>query len=404
VGSHLLKIGTSLTGSGEDGQFTYRPVNILDSAGRRLSRIDFTNRSLFTRSDLEFTVFAQDHWTFNSKFALDFGARVEHQRLASALRIAPRVGLAYTPFDGQRTVFRAGYGQFYDHLPLNVYTFSRYPARTVTYYAPDGSVLGAPLEYVNVIGSVTGPRSFLVNGKRVAGSFAPRGATWNVQAEHSFAKLLRVRAVYTNNRSVALLVFEPDILGTTNEVVLNGDGRSRYRQAEFTARFGWNDGQQLVLSYVRSRAEGTINTFDQYLGNFPTPLVRPSVYSNLPGDLPNRFLLWGRVKVPVGSVEVLPIIEYRNGFPYARVDALQNYVGTPYADASRFPNFFSADARVLRTFKVSPKYSVRLSLTAFNISNHFNALAVHANTDDPQYGVFFGNYHRRYRGDFEFVF
>jgi hypothetical protein len=106
--------------------------------------------------------------------------------------------------------------------------------------------------------------------------------------------------------------------------------------------------------------------------------------------------LWG--------LQLLPIVEYRNGFPYATLDAIQNYVGTPYSDATRFPNAFSADARLLRDFKVSPKYTVRLSITSFNITNHFNALAIHNNIADLQYGVFFGNYHRRYRGDFEFVF
>jgi len=62
-------------------------------------------------------------------------------------------------------------------------------------------------------------------------------------------------------------------------------------------------------------------------------------------------------------------------------------------------DFFAAD-----DFKVNPKYTVRLSLTGLNLSNHFNALAVFANTDGPEYGTFFGTYHRRYRGDFDIIF
>jgi hypothetical protein len=404
AGTHLFKVGTSLTGSGDDGQFTYRPVDIVNMAGRPLQRIDFSNRNPFSRTDLEFTLYAQDHWALTPKIAFDFGARFEHQRLPASLRIAPRAGFAWTPFANERTVFRAGYGEYYDHLPLDIYTFGRYPDRTITNYGPDGNILGSPTPYVNVIGSVTGPRSFLVKGQPISGGFAPRGATWNVQAEHRFSRLLGIRAIYTDNRSVGLVVLEPDVLGTSNEIVLNGDGRSRYRQAEVTAKFGWKDSQQMVLSYTRSRAEGDLNAFDTFLGNFPKPLIRPDVYSNLPGDLPNRFLLWGRVKAPWWGVQVLPIVEYRNGFPYARLDVLQNYAGTPNSDSTRFPNFFSADARMVKDFKVSPKYTFRVSLTGFNLTNHFNALALHANTADPQFGVFFGNYHRRYRGDFEVIF
>ena len=56
-----------------------------------------------------------------------------------------------------------------------------------------------------------------------------------------------------------------------------------------TARFSWKDDQQLVFSYTRSRAKGNLNTFDSFLGNFPTLIVRPNLSSNLPADLPNRF-------------------------------------------------------------------------------------------------------------------
>jgi hypothetical protein len=403
-GTHLLKIGTSLTWSSNQGQFTYQPVEIHDTAGLLLQRVDFVNGLSYNRHDLEFTAYGQDHWALNSKFALDYGMRLEHQRLASSFRIAPRAGLAWTPFAGERTVFRAGYGEFYDHIPMDVYTFSRYPERIITDYAPDGSILGSPVQYVNVIGSITGPRTFLVNGQRVAGSFTPRGATRNFQIEHSFPKLLRVRALFTDNRSVGLITVENNMLGDVHEVVLNGNGSSHYRQAELTAKLAWTEGQQLVFSYARSRARGSLNGFDVYLGNFPVPLIHPDAYSNLPGDLPNRFLLWGRVNSHFWGVSVLPIIEYRNGFPYAVFDASQNYVGVPYSDQTRFPFFFSADTRLSKDFKINAKYSVRLSLTGFNLTNHFNALAVHDNIADPQYGIFFGNYHRRYRFDFEVLF
>jgi hypothetical protein len=97
-------------------------------------------------------------------------------------------------------------------------------------------------------------------------------------------------------------------------------------------------------------------------------------------------------------------MELRDGFAYARVNALGDYVGTPFSRHDRFPNFFSADGRMLKDFKVNPKYTLRLSVSGFNLSNHFNALSVHANSADPQYGVFFGNYKVRYRADFDVLF
>ena len=100
-------------------------------------------------------------------------------------------------------------------------------------------------------------------------------------------------------------------------------------------------------------------------------------------------------------MQILPIIEYRNGLPYSQYDVLGNYAGIP--NSARFPNFFSVDARVLKDVKVSPKYTLRFSVTGNNLTNHFNALAVHTNTADPMNGIFFGNYPRRFRADFDVI-
>jgi hypothetical protein len=144
-----------------------------------------------------------------------------------------------------------------------------------------------------------------------------------------------------------------------------------------------------------------LNDFAGYIGSFPQPIVRPNTVATSPTDLPNRFLVWGRWLLPHGF-GVAPVFEYRNGFPYSVVNELQQYVGIP--NSTRFPNFLSADARVWRDFKVSSKYSVRLSLSSFNLTNHFNPEATHWNTADPAYGRFFGERHRRFTVDFDVLF
>jgi hypothetical protein len=127
------------------------------------------------------------------------------------------------------------------------------------------------------------------------------------------------------------------------------------------------------------------------------------VYSLLPSDLPNRFLGWGQLVFPHG-IRLLPMVEYRNGFPYASYDVLGNYVGTPYQNSVRYPDSFSLDARISKDFKVNSKYTVRLSFGGNNLTNHFNALSIHSNYADPQYGIFFGNYNRRFLADFDVLF
>ena len=165
--------------------------------------------------------------------------------------------------------------------------------------------------------------------------------------------------------------------------LLSGDGNARYRQFDVTARLRMGDKRELFFSYVRSHATGDLNDFAGYIGSFPYAIIRANQSATLPTDLPNRFLGWGRLQLPYGF-GLAPVFEYRNGFPYSEVDALQQYVGIP--DSKRFPNFLSVDARVWRDFKVNPKYSVRLSVSSFNLTNHFNPEATHANTADSASG------------------
>jgi len=38
------------------------------------------------------------------------------------------------------------------------------------------------------------------------------------------------------------------------------------------------------------------------------------------------------------------------------------------------------------------------------LTDHFNPISVHANTADPLYGLFFGEFRRRYTADFDVIF
>jgi hypothetical protein len=400
LGTHDLKFGALVTHTSDNGQFNARPIDIENTAGQLLQQISFSGGGPYSHYDMETTLFSQDHWALAKTLALDFGTRLERQSISETFRIAPRAALSWSPFGAKSTTLQAGYGIFYDRVPLEVYAFDRFPQRVVTNYAPVGSLLGPPITYINATGLAAPGDSLLIHAENQPGNFAPHSATWNVHVEHRFSSNFRIRAGYTDTLSSGLVLLEPAVVRGNNALVLNSNGQSRYRAAEVTARFGWKHGQWF-LAYTRSRSQGDLNDFSGFLGNCPMPLVRPNVFSTLSGDLPNRFLAWGTVKLP-SHMQILPIIEYRNGLPYSQYDVLGNYAGIP--NSARFPNFFSMDARVLKDVKLSPKYTLRFSVTGNNLTNHFNALAVHASIADPMNGIFFGNYPRRFRADFDVIF
>jgi hypothetical protein len=404
LGTHNFKTGAYIAESVDNGQVAERPFQILDASNQLLERVTFTGGQPFRNRDTEYAFFGQDHWMATPRLAVDLGIRTESQELSESFRVAPRAGIAWTPFARAGTVVRAGFGLFYDRVPLNVYSFDQYPNQIVTLFAPGGQIAAGPLLYRNGLGTVNSEIPFVFQ-ESGAGNFSPRSATGNVQIEQPVSQYLLLRMGYTQKESNGLVILNtvaPNAAsGGVGANLLSGAGQSRYHQFEVTARLPLNDKRQLFFSYVRARARGDLNDFANYLGSFPLPIIRPNQFGNLAADLPNRFLAWGAVQLPAGF-RISPLIEYRSGFPYAVTDALQNYVGVP--NTQRFPGFFSVDSRFSKDIKVNPKYAVRLSVSGYNLTNHFNPEAFHNNAADPAFGLFFGQRGRRFTADFDVIF
>ena len=205
------------------------------------------------------------------------------------------------------------------------------------------------------------------------------------------------------NLSEGLVVLNtvPPDAGAVGAYLFEGAGTSKYHQFDVIAQVRLREDREMFFSYVRSRARGDLNEFGSFLGSVPSAIIRENRYGTLSTDLPNRFLAWGVLRA-TKTLQFAPMIEYRNGFPYLETDVHQDYAGAPYRN--RYPVFASIDTRVSKDVKINSSYSVRVSVTGFNLTNHFNPEAVHANTGDPAYGYFFGHRGRRFTADLDFLF
>jgi len=373
---------------------------VRDLNGHALKRIEFDNRPGFRFTDAATGLFFQDNWQLRSGLTFDAGLRADTQSITGTVRLAPRIGAAWSPFGDSQLVVRSGFGWFYDPVPLSIYAFDHYPARVVTRFRPDGSIRDGPRAFTNLIGTAGSGDGPLVFGSRQAGNFAPRSRTWSLQLERRFRRVVRLRATYRRSRSAGLMVVRPEVVESRGVLLLSGDGGALQRHLELVSRFRCGPGREFFGSYVYSWSRGNLNDFTGFLGNYPAPLVRPDMVAETSGNIPHRVLAWGVWRLGE-KWQIAPVIEYRTGYPYTAVTEAQDYAGPP--NSRRFPRFFSLDFRISRDIRYR-KHMFRVSFSLFNLTNHFNPDSVRLNTADPQFGEFLGQHKRRFRLDFDFLF
>jgi hypothetical protein len=403
LGTNEVKFGFDVARTNASVQTIDHPVEIRALNGQLIKQITFVGDQRYSQSDTEEALYGQDRWKLASRLAFDLGVRLENQTAARTVRLAPRAGFAWAPLHSGSTVIRGGFGIYYDNVPLDVFYFPLSPQQVITTYGPVGLVIDGPRHYLNKSQAVQGRRFPLVYRRNFPSNYAPYCETWNIEIQQTVSRMLQLRVNYLENSSGGVITLTPQSAQSPAAYLLRGEGRANYRQVEVTGRLRWAKGQQMLLSYVRSRSRGNLNEFSRYLGDFVSPIISPDLYTQRPEDIPNRFLTYGSFSLP-WKLSVYPIVEYRTGFTYAAVDAARNYVGVPYSDRYRFPSFFSADARIAKDIPFRGKYTLRFSVSGFNLTNHFNPIDVHANVSDPLNGVFFGNGIKKFRGDFHVIF
>src|SRR6202030_444226 len=127
--------------------------------------------------------------------------------------------------------------------------------------------------------------------------------------------------------------------GTTGVLALSNSGANSYREFQLTVRYQARR-HMLNASYVRSRAFGDLNDFNQFFGNLAQPVIQPNARGRLSYDAPNRFLFWGSLAAP-WKLTMVPVYEIHTGFLYYVENDCREYVGPRNVD--RFPRFSSVD-------------------------------------------------------------
>jgi len=393
-GKHEWTLGVDLLNRTYEGSIQSHTVNVLRPDGSLAEEINFLGSGMPAVRDFEASLFVADHWVPSEQLSVDLGLRYVGQTLGSALNMAPRLGVAYSPGRGGKTVFRGGLGRFFAHTPLLAGDFTNNLNRQAGFFDDQGYSQGPPVTFVNAYG-IHNPQGELVASPTFPGN-VPYNWSWSLEADRELHPRVVLRLSYISSRAYDQFIVNP-VAGpaTPPAMLLTPHGASVYKEFESTVHIRLTEVSELNVSYVHSRARGDLNSLADLFVPFEAPVIRLNAYTNLASDVPNRIVTWGRFKTHVWGIEAGPVVDYHSGFPYSPVDVLQNYVGTP--NTKRFPQFFSLDLKLSKEFRlpfpIIKKHLMRGSLTIFNLTDHTNPRDVYNNISSPYFNHFVGNQH-----------
>jgi hypothetical protein len=385
LGSHEVTAGADFAHSSYDGRQQFLPVQILGVAGYPLEQIQFGPTSIFSVDQNEAAWFAGDEWTVSNRLTLDLGLRFDRDSVTDTVNTAPRAGFILALTKDSKTLLKGGAGIFYDRVPLDIPAFPYLPSRTVSTLDALGGVLSST-EYFNAIS----------NGLR-----DPRSEVWNLEVDRQVSSDFLLRVAYQQRNTVHEFFLNPIAYGSTGNLSLSDRGSDFYKEFQVTGRYRIH-GSTLNASYVRSRAYGDLNDFNQFFGNDPQAVIQPNQRGRLNFDAPNRVLTWAEIAAP-WKLTFAPVIDTHTGFPYSTINQYRDFVG-PRNELQR-PRFVSTDLQVWREIRLPIKEKhARIGAGVFNVFNHPNYRDVQNDVDSYRFGEFFNGVNREFHGKFVLEF
>jgi hypothetical protein len=385
LGSHELDAGTDFAHSSYDGRQQFFPAQIIGVAEYPLEQIQFGPTSAFSVDQNEIAWFVGDKWTVSNRLTFDLGLRFDRDSVTESVNTAPRAGFILALTGDGKTLLKGGAGFFYDRVPLNIPSFPYLPERTVSELNPAGGIISST-EYTNVIS----------NGLR-----NPRSEVWNVEVDRQVTSDFLIRVAYQQRNTVRDFYMNPMASGATGILALSDRGSDFYKEFQVTGQYRIHRST-LNASYVRSRAYGDLNDFNQFFGNDPQAVIQPNQRGRLNFDAPNRLLAWGEIAAP-WKLTFAPVLDTHTGFPYSTIDQHREFVGP--RNELRFPRFISTDLQVWREIRLPIKDKhARVGFGVFNVFNRANYRDVQNDLDSNRFGEFFNGMSRSFHGKFVLEF
>ena len=384
--------------------------------------------------------FVQNQYRAGNQLTFNLGARVDTTRLPASFRnhvnVSPRLGIAYSP--DQKWVVRAGFGLFFDRLPLIYLNEAIQKDGTAAFEQVASDELAA-----SIFATTSGGRSSIpVAG--IARSIyrpdprflTPYSLQANAGIERQLAKETTLRADYLFTRGIHLPrtrninLLPPQILTNANALSLGitnstpqqigrlvfGPGRvdprfdniyqlentasSTYHGVSVTLNERFSPDAVLLVAYTASRTTDDASDFDEQPANpydlrAERSLARQHLGQRL--AISGLFELFGDeedkgkkedkiIGALLKNFEIAPIITINSSRPLNALAGPNDSRGNayPFADrplgvtrnSLRLPATWNADLRLVKYFPFTKPQRLDVVVEAFNLFNHPQAITV----------------------------
>ena len=327
-------------------------------------------------------------------------------------QIAPRLGIAYSPGRSEKTVFRAGFGMFYDDLAQNGWATAFQGVDNTNATTGTCALTGGAGTYgLTGTGCLQGGAGS--TGNLIGSDYkTPYAIHITGGAQHAFNENWLVSADYTHEQgnhgyrafpytsgtnlfTPLIPATDPDYAADQSDVVPNVNAFQSDNRSSYNALMLHLQGNMrrfsLVANYQLSKAQtwGCLlgELFDYVDGvctlqNGQLDAFGPGDYGPSGEDVRHRFVLAGTVHIPAGF-ELSSISQLESARPITVTNAdntgriwvngvytsLDEFRGTPY---------IQTDLRVTRPFKIGERWQINPFAEFFNIFNRNNPGANYA--------------------------
>ncbi len=387
----------------------------------------------FSQSVQRLGLYAQDSWRLSRHLTVNYGLRWQttyglftgsgHSQALNAAfvtmqalqiplppsiphdyrkQFGPRLGIAYSPGDSGKTVFRAGFGLFYNDLAQNGWATAFQGVNASNVATGSCALAGSDGAY-SLVGA-----GCLQGGASAAGNLIDSNyktpyaihATGGVQ--HAISRNWTISADYTHEEgnhgyrgysftsdtnlfTPLIPTSDPTYDADQQSVVPNlnlfkSDNRSSYNALMIVAQGNMSRRFNLIAHYTLSSAKTwgcLLGELFDYVNGVCDPLnaFGPGDYGPSGEDVTHRFVLAGTVHLP-GGFEVSTLTQAESARPITLTTpvgdrAVVNGVKTTL-DQFRGTPFIQADVRVTRPIRFGERWEVLPFAEFFNLFNRNN--------------------------------